>query len=321
VTAYYDLPELKSLAEVRNKAQEEKTLAVRGNSIGGVCVWRPWFQRMDIVQWTDHDGNSYLCRIEGMDLDLSQTTEPFQHVQLDLTPLAICDPETDASPIIDASSFIAQDDFDRTAVVAGWGSAIIGGAWTLVGTADDFTTDGTLAKITLNTAGSIRIGVLASTNSNAGMYLKVSVKLTARSTAGWIHYGIVFRYVDSSNYYSVVIRVQHDGTTRIFIYKKVAGVETELYGEVITGMTISSSSTVNLRVWVGGTAPCSIAAKTWKSADSEPDTWEHTASDSTAALQVASDVGLRGYAASTFVAGGPITFDDFEVTTASSVAP
>lgn len=330
VNEYLDLPDLTTLTDVRAKAQEEKTLAAKGNSLGGLCVWRPWFQRMDSVTWRDHDDNVYLARIEGMDLDLNQGGSPYQHVQMDLAPISLCDPEADETglgpgsggsgdngEVVDPDDFLANDQFVRDNSSSSWGTAGTGGAWTLTGTAADFSITSQLGRISTITAASIRAAVLGSgPNTTNPIYIQ-SRWIISNFSDDWVTNGIIFRYIDASNYYYVTLRVGADKSARLHIYKRVAGVETLLFNSgVINGVPIYSTTHVNVKVWVSGTSPTKIYVKVWRTSESEPDAWQYSEFDSSSPMQAAGKVGVRVYLSSAATHTVTVDHELFRVTNA-----
>ena len=63
-----------------------------------------------------------------------------------------------------------------------------------------------------------------------------------------------------------------------------------------------------------GTSSTTLRAKLWKSGTTQPDAWQVTSTDATAALQKAGSVGLHAARGSTAQADAVIAFDDLKVT-------
>ena len=326
VAKYLDMPELLSLTDVKNKAQEEKTLASKGNSLGGLCIWRPWFHKMDAVSWTDHEGNYYTARIEGMVVTVNQSTTPFQHAELDLTPITVCDPETDdtggtggsgsGGEILDPGEFIAQDDWDRDDASSTWGDAVTGGTWSLTGTASNFSIASLLGKMSTSAASSDRIARLTSISENGPLYLKCQINFGVLSGENYTKAGILARVIDTSNFYRICIGVQYSPGGKAFfqIYKNVGGTGTQLAS--VQGFNVYSGMKVNVRVWIRGTSPTYISIRWWLDGEPEPDTWMLETQDSQAALQAAGAVGLWYINTSGNTTTTIVYFDDFEVSEA-----
>ena len=70
----------------------------------------------------------------------------------------------------------------------------------------------------------------------------------------------------------------------------------------------------SLHTQLTGSFPTTIRARTWRTSDVEPSTWQYSQNDSGAGLQQAGAVGFRGYASSgstnvPFL----LSFDDYRV--------
>jgi hypothetical protein len=124
LNAYFDLPELKTPGEVRQRAVEELQLAQRRNSPGGQVVWMPWFSKGDNVYWVDEDHNRYETRVEGISVEFDQTLTPFQRASIDTGILVFCPPD------VEDDTYLARDLFNR-ATSDGLGTALIGGEWNI----------------------------------------------------------------------------------------------------------------------------------------------------------------------------------------------
>ncbi len=98
--------------------------------------------------------------------------------------------------------------------------------------------------------------------------------------------------------------------------QRCGDIETPIGSEVqVAGLTVSPGSFVWLRAQVSGSSPTTIRIRAWADGGTEPTTWQYSATNSTAGLQVAGGLGLRAYTSSA-VTNAPITlsFDDFRAT-------
>lgn len=127
IISYLDLPELKNSGEVRQRGIEELRAARRVNSPGGTVVWQPQFTQKDSIFWVDEDQQKYTATIEGLKVEWSQGTEPFQRADIDTGNVLICDES------INPSDYFARDQFDR-ATTSGLGSSLTGGDWSIYST-------------------------------------------------------------------------------------------------------------------------------------------------------------------------------------------
>jgi hypothetical protein len=87
IVAYFDLPELLTKDEVRARVEDELLRAGKGQSPGGTIPLLFDLWRMDALTWIDNLGRSYDVRVEGMSVEINQSTEPSQHQTLDLSLL------------------------------------------------------------------------------------------------------------------------------------------------------------------------------------------------------------------------------------------
>jgi len=88
LNGYFDLPELLDQSAVTARAQEEIRRGKLGSAPGGSVVLFLDLWRMDAVTWIDNIGNSKDVRIEGMVVDVNQSSEPHQRMNIDTSLLA-----------------------------------------------------------------------------------------------------------------------------------------------------------------------------------------------------------------------------------------
>ena len=79
----------------------------------------------------------------------------------------------------------------------------------------------------------------------------------------------------------------------------------------VAGLTYNTTNGVRIRVQATGTNPTMLRTRVWPGGTAEPSTWNATATDSTAALQVAGGLGLTSYLSSS-ATNAPVSarFDD-----------
>jgi hypothetical protein len=124
-----------------------------------------------------------------------------------------------------ASSGGVYDSFTRVVAAGGWGAADVGGTWTVVGTAADFSDPGTLGQIAVSVVNSVRRATLGST-ADGQFYLELAAGPVA--TGAPYRLGWHARAADASNYYLFVLEFGLAGVVTPRIIKRVAGVETTL---------------------------------------------------------------------------------------------
>jgi hypothetical protein len=214
----------------------------------------------------------------------------------------------------------AQDGFGRT-VSSGWGTADVGGAWTIIiSTWDgDFNVNGTGTIQDGGTNQSKALMLNSVSVQDIDYTVKVKVNKLPTGTNAYIEVaGLLARRVSDGNFYrgSLDFTV-NSNIPRVRLYKAIGGVESEL---AATPVTISSVGTPaadtywKVRFQLEGVSPTTLRIKAWPASASEPGSWQATDTDSSAALQASGPVGVLVYNSSGLT-NNPIvyTFDDLLV--------
>ena len=83
----------------------------------------------------------------------------------------------------------------------------------------------------------------------------------------------------------------------------------------VPGLTYDPAIGVRIRVQATGTSPTTLRARVWSGSAAEPGAWHATATDATAALQVAGGIGLTSYLSGS-ATNAPVVarFDDLSAT-------
>ncbi|MFT4233812.1 MAG: PKD domain-containing protein [Microbacterium sp.] len=201
---------------------------------------------------------------------------------------------TDSVTVTDPESAdvdeLAADAFDRTAT-GSWGSADVGGVWTLSGTASQFSVsdgDGIIAT----TAGLTRTAYLNSVSSDS-TDVTAQLSLDALPTGGSDYISVIARRANSTDYQARVVV-----TTAGAVQLQLRTGSTNLKTVTVSGLTLVGGEDLMVRVQAFGTDPTTIQAKVWESGTTEPTAWQATATDSTAALQTTGGIGVGLYVAS-----------------------
>jgi hypothetical protein len=200
---------------------------------------------------------------------------------------------------------VAYDTFNRT-VTGGWGSADGGGAYTVNGTAADYSVSGGLGAIHIGTAATSHyayLGGVSVLNSDA----VVSVGTNAAPAGGaWgqVAY-LTARRVATNTEYRLRLRFPVGGGVKLSVVKVVGSTtEVQIGSEVtVAGLTYTPGAMYTIRFDVSGTSPTTLQAKVWAAGTTEPATWNLAVGDSEAALQAAGNPGVRvnlGGSATTF---------------------
>lgn len=219
-------------------------------------------------------------------------------------------PATLTKPVtIGGGGASALDTFTRS-VMNSWGSADIGGAWTLTSPLA-FSTDGSTGKIALKVAGDSPSAVLSGiSQADVDVLGQVSVDKVQTGSGGQAM--LVARKVGKSDY-RLKARFLANGRINLVLSRLVNGAETFI-NEVNSGVTFAPGDVMNLRFVVSGANPTSLAGRVWKTSSAEPATPQITASDAQSALQGPGSVGVAANLAAN-VTNAPvvITVDNLTV--------
>ena len=190
----------------------------------------------------------------------------------------------------------ALDSFGRT-TASGWGSAQVGGAWTLQGALSTASVSGGVGTLRSAAAGggsAVQLASVASTDTD----LQLSFSLDKLANGGGQYVYVTGRGT-FSDAYRTKIQVTSTGAVVAALTKVVANTETTITSKVVTGLTVAPGSRVNVRMQVWGAPTTSMRVKVWAAGTTEPTDWLTTATDTTAALQQPAGVGVRTYLSGT----------------------
>jgi hypothetical protein len=199
---------------------------------------------------------------------------------------------------------VVSDTFTRT-VSGGWGSADVGGTWTIsADSASNFAVDGVKGTVAVPT-GSVQ--QLAQLSSSSVLSVDASVESGFPATPSGT--GSIFSYL--------LLRGQGSAHYRVGLYVTPAGkvflrgqthTGASVFADVDTALSFSPGATFVLRVQAEGANPTTIRARAWKFGTSEPASWQATASNNTSGLQTAGWIGVR--AVNQSAAAMTVSFDN-----------
>lgn len=181
---------------------------------------------------------------------------------------------------------IASDAFGRT-LTGSWGSADIGGPWTIVGGATIFGVGsgfGTIAMQPTYARSALLNGV-----STTRAHIRVKFQSDSGFSGAAQSFNILGRYVDASNIYAARARIE-SGLLRLYILNN----ETALASSTTITHTYVPGEAIWVDLLVTDTNPTTISAKMWLDGAGEPGTYQQSVTDSTAAMQFAATIGLGG---------------------------
>jgi PKD repeat protein len=209
---------------------------------------------------------------------------------------------------------LASDTFTRS-VSGGWGSADLGGDWTLNGALSRYSVDGTTGHVNV-AAGSTLTGTLGSVVT-ASSSLQVTLGQSALANGGGAMRYVMGRQVSSGVYYGARIKTTSTGAVDLRLVRS----GTLLTGGTVAGLTLSDSESLIVKLEVDGVSPTTLRVKVWKAGQTEPADWSLTTTDDAAGLQVPGAVAISSYV-SVSATNAPISFtvDDLTVRTVGPAA-
>jgi hypothetical protein len=227
---------------------------------------------------------------------------------------------SDTFTVVSSSpSVVAHDTYQRT-VSNGWGSADVGGSWSLLDTPANWSVSPGTGTIRV-AAGAQERGVLPGvTVQDVDLLAQISLPLCTMGAGADCDSYVVGRLTGVSNpsYYRVGA-VEGTGQSTVNIRAQRSD-GSYLTNDVNTGVSAADGIRLWLRVEFVGVNPTMILARVWPVGTTEPSAWQLTTTDNTAAEQTAGGVGVRvrnedGGSAHTF------TFSSYQATALTSASP
>jgi PKD repeat protein len=222
--------------------------------------------------------------------------------------------DTETQPVTVASTpqALAADTFERS-VAAGFGTADgAGGNWTVSNATVTSVANGVgLMRLNLGTGPSAYLNTVSAANVDA----TVEVSFDKPGTGGGIYNSLVVRRIGTSDY-RLKTRIT---STAVILYlaRTINGAETVLATQTVPGLVYQPGQVLHTRLRVTGTGTTTLQGRLWVDGQTEPNTWNLTATDTTAALQNPGAVGVYNFLSSS-ATNAPVTVsvDDFQVVSA-----
>ena len=205
---------------------------------------------------------------------------------------------------VTASVALAADVFERT-LATGWGTADVGGAWTLGGTASRWSVSGGAGRVSLN-AGDGYTAALAGVGSSDNEF-QATVTTDKAPTGGGQYVSLLGRRVSSTQDYRAKVRFASTGAVAVWLTRNEGATETVLTSVTVPGLTFAAGNPMQVRLQTYGTSPTTIRVKIWKAGTTEPTAWLLTGTDSTTALQAPGSIGLYAYLSGS-TTNGPVAY-------------
>ena len=213
--------------------------------------------------------------------------------------------ERSVTIIAPGADIIAEDAFDRS-VSSGWGSADVGGAWSLRGTASRFSVSDGAGRMQI--PASTAQTVYADLNGVSSTSTRIDAVFSVDALVESQYVSLVGRRVGSTNYIAR-LRLQADGGARLYLLQDGA---TSIAPMLQVPITIVAGQQYVLSLEVTGTSPTTVRAKVWQLGQAEPG-WMREGTNSLAALQTAGSVSVFTFVPSTATGGG-VAFDSIRIT-------
>ena len=199
------------------------------------------------------------------------------------------------TPTAPVDPSFAVDRFDRT-VASGWGSANVGGAWTVVG-GNTYFAVGAGAGSALMAKASAQVNAYLAGVSSASTDYTAGLAADKLASGNGTYLTIVGRRVGTNLEYESRIRVIATGAVYLSLSaltgtSTVIGLKNEIQ---VPGLTATPGAVLSSRLQVFGTNPTTIRAKVWSASSTEPTAWLLSTTDGTAALQAPGGVGWTAY--------------------------
>ncbi|SDH23127.1 PKD repeat-containing protein [Microbacterium sp. 77mftsu3.1] len=211
-----------------------------------------------------------------------------------------------------ASTPLFSDDFSRTAAT-GWGTADVGGAWSLRSVASRYSVSNGSGNLILPKGATVYADAASVTADRVRVDATFSVDKLAEGT----YVAVTGRQV-GADFYVLRVRVSADGTARLFILRNNS---VAIGSSLVLPFAIQPGQKYHAMFEVAGTSPTSLKAKVWAATGSEP-AWQREATDATAALQAPGRIGVFGFLPSA-VTNDPVTvsFDRIVAMNPDAVVP
>jgi hypothetical protein len=223
------------------------------------------------------------------------TTAPASSTTTTTTTISTTTTTTTAPPV---GLVLAADAFERS-VSSGWGTADLGGAWTVSSTSAFQVASG--GGRMSNPAGTSRQAHLRSTSATNTDFL-VTLSSDKVATGSGLYVSVIPRSIAGGSEYRAVLRTRSDGRYTLRIDRGSTIISPEV---VLADVTAGPNRRIDLRVQAIGTNPTTIRTKAWASGTPEPAAWTRSATDATAGMQQAGSVGFSVYLSSS-ATNGPI---------------
>ena len=196
------------------------------------------------------------------------------------------------------STAFVSDSFGRT-VTNGLGSAEVGGAWSIAGTASNVGVTPGAARLILRTAAT-QVSAWLGATTRTDTDLRATFTVDKVPTGNGLYLTVVGRRTGSNSEYQgrVMLLPSGDINVGLAALRGSAALSTVVTEQRLIGVRYAAGTQLVVRMQVTGTGPTTLRLKVWPAGTVEPAAWRLTATDNGAGLQAAGAVGVAAYLSS-----------------------
>jgi hypothetical protein len=210
---------------------------------------------------------------------------------------------------------VVHDTFERD-ITDSWGSADVGGRYSLRGLAADLDVGAGVGTMRLPTAGFARSAFLSDVSIRDSS-LKFSVRIDELPVGGRVYVYALVRRTASGTGYRPQVHITPGGAVYAHAGLLLDDGEHSLGRPVLVPDLVSpAGKDIWVRAEATGSDPTTIRVRAWADGNAEPNYWHFAVIDWTGNLQGTGAVGMAGYLGSRTTNGGALLhFDDLLITT------
>lgn len=203
------------------------------------------------------------------------------------------------------AGFSAADDFER-AVTQGWGSADVGGAWTITGSAAPASVADGAGRLAL-APGSTRDLRLQGVDLQ-DLRMQVDFSLDQAPSTGTGYFGLLARSGGGEDY-RVRVWLRDNGTVWLVVQHGTS----VLRSYQVPGITRAAGDSFSMALEVTGATSTTVSTSLWRTGTTEPAAWQVTVTDA-AGPDASGSVGIHANRSGSATTLGTFTVDAFRVT-------
>jgi len=201
-------------------------------------------------------------------IDWNGAAEPDDHLKVErlvtgMPPVLVRPAYAPTEPISTVAGY--RDTFTRI-VASMWGNPDLGPPWTVIGTAANYSADGSEGVHSVPAAGQTLSSQLPI--SLADVDLRVQVRNVVVPTGGSFEFHVRARYIDDQNFVDVQLSANTTNDFTITVRQRINNVDTVSASASVFGVLSTTRMIIRLRAHGSF-----LAAKAWAAVNSEPVAW------------------------------------------------